>query len=56
MIILCPKGDSNLGLSRIRIAVVEDCKATALTTQPPRLDGILTLKNIISDFLTLKFD
>ena len=28
--------DSNLGLSRI--AVFEDCKATALTTQPPGLD------------------
>ena len=30
------KRDLNLGQSRI--AVIEDCKAIALTTQPPRLD------------------
>ena len=30
-----PEQDSNLGPSRI--AATEDCKATALTTQPPRL-------------------
>ena len=30
--------DSNLGSSSI--AVFEDCKATALTTQPPRLDAL----------------
>ena len=38
MKILCPKRDLNLGLSRI--AVFEDCKLTALTTQPPRLVSI----------------
>ena len=36
MIILCPKQDLNLGPSRI--ADFDDSKATALTTQPPRLD------------------
>ena len=30
----CPKGDSNLGQSRM--AVFENCQATALTTRPPR--------------------
>ena len=34
---VCPEQDSNLGLCRI--AVLEDCKATALTTPPPRLDN-----------------
>ena len=38
MIILRPKQDLNLSLSRI--AVFEDCKATGLTTQPPRLDKV----------------
>ena len=33
---MCPEQNSNLGPSRI--AVFEDCKATALNTQPPRLD------------------
>ena len=33
---LAPKRDLHLGLSRI--AVFEDCKATALTTQPPLLN------------------
>ena len=33
--------DSNLGSSRI--AVFGDCKATALTTQPPRLDALWRL-------------
>ena len=37
LIILCPKQDLNLGPSRI--AVFKDCKATALITQPPRLDA-----------------
>ena len=32
-----PERDSNLGPSRI--AVFEDCKAIALITQPPRMDG-----------------
>ena len=32
----CPKWDSNLG--QRRMAVFEDCQATTLTTQPPRLD------------------
>ena len=41
MIKLCPKRDLNLGPSRI--AVFEDFKATALTTQPPRLDQISKL-------------
>ena len=36
--ILCPKQDLSLGPSKI--AVFEDCQATALTTQPPRLDEI----------------
>ena len=35
-----PEWDSNLDPSRI--AVFEDCKATALTTQPPRLDNVLS--------------
>ena len=38
MIIVCPKQDLNLGLSRI--AVFEDCKATGLTTQPQWLDKV----------------
>ena len=38
---LSPEHDSNLGLSRI--AVFEDCKATALTTQPPWLDPVVVL-------------
>ena len=33
---MCPKWDLNLGLSRI--AVFEDCKAIAPTTQPPQKD------------------
>ena len=37
-----PEPDSTLGPSRI--AVFEDCKATALTTQPPRLNIFLRLK------------
>ena len=43
MIILCPNRDLNLGLPRI--AVVEDCKAIALTTHSPQLDNnFLTLE------------
>ena len=36
-----PEWDLNMGLSRI--AVFQDCKATALTTQPPRLDSSLSI-------------
>ena len=36
MIILCPKWDLNQGPSQM--ALFEDCKATAVTTQPPWLD------------------
>ena len=38
---MCPERDSNLGPSRI--AVFQDWKATALITQPPRLDDSQTL-------------
>ena len=38
MTVICPKQD--LSLDPSRIAVFEDSKATALTTQPPWLDGV----------------
>ena len=44
MIILCHKQDLNLGPSRI--AVFKDCKATALTAQPPRLDQNLKVNEL----------
>ena len=50
-----PEWDSNLGLSRI--VVFEDCKATALTTQPPKLDPFVSYhynKNICSEIINLE--
>ena len=46
------KRDSNLGLSRI--AIFEDCRATALTTQPTWLDSFSEFTMNRIDILSLK--
>ena len=38
---MCPEEVLNLG--QLRMAVIEDCQATILTTKPPRLDFTVSL-------------